>query len=99
MKSITTYSFYALVFIVGMILVSSCADVTNIEACRTAKPSGFFSGLIHGCMLPFSFIISIFSDKVAIYDVNNTGGWYDFGFLLGAGLLGGGGSKIIKNKK
>jgi hypothetical protein len=29
-------------------------------------------------------------DDVAIYAVNNSGGWYDFGFLLGIGGFSGG---------
>ena len=29
-----------------------------------------------------------------MYAVNNNGGWYDFGFVLGAGILFGGGGKV-----
>jgi hypothetical protein len=39
------------------------------------------------------FILSLFMDDVAMYAVNNTGGWYDFGFVLGAGILFGGSGK------
>jgi hypothetical protein len=43
-------------------------------------------------MILFSFIGSIFSD-IRIYAYPNAGGWYDFGFLLGAmAFLGGGGA-------
>lgn len=41
---------------------------------------------------PVTFIISLFSESVNIYEVHNTGGWYDFGFVLGAGILLGGGA-------
>jgi len=40
----------------------------------------------------FSLIGSIFTD-VRIYAFPNSGGWYDFGFFLGAAsFLGGGGA-------
>jgi hypothetical protein len=29
-------------------------------------------------------------DKIAVYAVPNSGGWYDFGFFLGIVVLGGG---------
>lgn len=54
--------------------------------------AGFWRGLWHGLLVPISFLISLFSDGIRIYEVHNNGGWYDFGFLLGACTsLGGGG--------
>ena len=75
------------------ILFSGCADVTPVKDCITTAPYGFWGGLWHGIILPFSFIGSLFSDDIAIYAVNNNGGWYDFGFVIGTGALFGGGSK------
>ena len=37
----------------------------------------------------FSWIVSLFSDEIAIYAVYNNGAWYDFGFVLGIGSVGG----------
>jgi hypothetical protein len=74
------------------ILFMGCADVTPIEACVIDTPYGFWGGIWHGIVAPFSFIGSLFSNDIAIYAVNNNGGWYDFGFVLGAGILFGGGS-------
>jgi len=55
-------------------------------------PPGFFSGLLHGFLILFSFIGSLFAD-VRIYSFPNSGGWYDFGYLIGASMfLGGGGA-------
>jgi hypothetical protein len=48
-----------------------------------AKPAGFWAGLWHGIIAPITFIISLFTSKVRIYETNNKGLWYDFGFLLG----------------
>jgi hypothetical protein len=54
---------------------------------------GFWSGLLHGFLIVFSFIGSLFT-HVRIYDFPNSGRWYDFGFLLGAAIfLGGAGSE------
>lgn len=78
------------------VLFTGCADVTPIEACAIDEPYGFLGGLWHGIIAPFSFIGSLFSDTIALYAVNNTGGWYDFGFVLGAGILFGGGSSASK---
>lgn len=81
------FKFMLLVLLPISILATGCADVTPIEDCVNTNPYGFFSGLWHGFIAPFSFIGSIFSDDIAMYAVNNTGGWYDFGFALGAGIL------------
>ena len=58
--------------------------------------AGFWMGLWHGIIAPITFIISLFSDNVSMYEVHNTGGWYDFGFVLGAGILFGGGGSASK---
>ena len=81
---------------VMVVLFASCADVTDIKSCATAEPYGFLSGLWHGIIAPVSFFGSLFSDSIAMYAVNNNGGWYDFGFVLGAGILFGGGSRASK---
>ncbi len=56
------------------------------------SPPGFFMGLFHGFIILFSFIGSLFTD-IRIYSFPNSGGWYDFGYLIGAGIfLGGSGA-------
>ena len=76
-----------------IILLTSCAQAIPIDACLETGSYGFFGGLWHGFIAPFSFIVSLFMDDVALYAVNNNGSWYDFGFVLGAGILFGGGGK------
>jgi hypothetical protein len=34
---------------------------------------------------PITFFVSLFADGVRIYETNNRGRWYDFGFMLGIG--------------
>lgn len=87
---------YGLILSLVIICLSSCAEVTAIDNCVSTEPYGFIGGLIHGAIAPFSFIISLLDEKTAIYAVNNNGGWYDLGFVLGAGILFGGGSRASK---
>jgi hypothetical protein len=61
------------------------------EFSDTGGPAGFFYGLLHGILVLPSFIVSLFSDTIGIYEVNNTGFAYDAGYLLGlGGFIGGG---------
>lgn len=85
--------FLFLIAIAAIFCVSGCADVTNVQACANTEPYGFFGGLWHGIISPISFFGSLFFDGIDMYAKNNNGGWYDFGFVLGAGILFGGGTK------
>ncbi|UCH11113.1 MAG: hypothetical protein JSU61_04270 [Fidelibacterota bacterium] len=82
--------------IIMLLLVSGCAP--GNERFVTG-PAGFWAGLWHGFICFFTFIISLFSDTVHIYEVNNTGGWYDFGFVLGVACFFGGSSGPFSCKK
>jgi hypothetical protein len=85
-----------------VLLLSACAPGPNRLA-RTpdaeGKVAGFWLGVWHGLIAPITFIVSLFSDKVGIYDVHNSGNWYNFGFVLGAGLFLSGGILGRKKKK
>lgn len=78
--------------------ISSCVYKVPVEECLTEEPSGFLQGLMHGIILPFQFIISLFKTDLAIYDINNNGNWYNFGFVFGASMILGGGSKATCKK-
>jgi hypothetical protein len=55
------------------------------------KVAGFWRGLWHGMIAPFTFILSLFNPKVQMYEAHNNGGWYNLGFLLGVmGVFGSG---------
>jgi threonine/homoserine/homoserine lactone efflux protein len=88
-----------------LLAFSSCAPGPN-SAEKTAdqegKTAGFWLGLWHGLISPITFIVSVFSKTVDIYEVHNSGSWYNFGFVLGAGLfLQGGilGSRKARKKR
>lgn len=52
----------------------------------THDPPGFFLGIFHGLTIIFSLIGSLFSD-IRIYSFPNSGGWYDFGYVIGLLIL------------
>jgi hypothetical protein len=54
--------------------------------------AGFWKGLWHGFIALFTFVFSLFSDNINVYEVHNNGGWYNFGFILGVMMFFGGGS-------
>jgi len=90
-----------LVLILALIIVvASCAPGPN-DAEKTpnaaGRTAGFWLGIWHGLISPVTFIISIFSKNVRLYEVHNNGGWYNFGFVIGAGLFLSGG--ILGRKK
>jgi hypothetical protein len=73
-------------------LLATCATQPGAVA-APAGPPGFLFGLLHGFISPFALIGELFTN-VRVYAYPNSGGWYDFGFVVGAAaLFGGGGSQ------
>jgi hypothetical protein len=76
--------------IVCMLALASCAYQPEP---KSLDSPGFLLGLWNGFTIFFSLIGHIFDDSIRIYAFPNSGGWYDFGFFLGAAaFLGGGGA-------
>jgi len=91
-------------FVIFLLLVlSACAAGPNAALDAPSAEgdvAGFWLGLWQGIIVPITWIISLFSDTVSIYEVHNNGGWYDTGFLLGAGaFLGGGGAGAGRRRR
>jgi len=82
-KLTTTIATVLLLFTI--IILTGCADVEQVEKCFTGHTYGFWGGVWHGMIASLSFIGSLFSDDIAVYALNNNGGWYDFGFVFGIG--------------
>ena len=84
----TTRRTAGLVLVVGaLLLLGACAAGPNVEA--SPGGYGFWWGLWQGMILPVTFIVSLFTDTVSIYEVDNNGNWYDVGFMLGIALFSG----------
>ena len=54
--------------------------------------AGFWQGLWQGFISPITWVISLFSETINVYEVHNNGTWYNLGFLGGASLFFGGGA-------
>ena len=85
-----------MLFAAALVLVSCAAGNERFTA---EEPAGFWYGLWHGVIVVVAFIVSLFSDSVGIYEVNNSGGFYNFGFVLGIVLIGGGSFKAHARKR
>ena len=86
-----------------VLLLGACAAGPN-DLAGTASAdgdvAGFWLGLWHGFIALVTFVISLFTDSVSVYEVHNNGGWYDFGFVLGLLIaLGGGGGGASRGRR
>lgn len=78
-----------------LMTLSGCVpgDGKNSET----KPAGFFTGIWHGWIAPISLIISIFNKDIGIYEMHNSGFWYDLGYYM-AIISGFGGIALSRRK-
>ncbi|MDX1295864.1 MAG: hypothetical protein R3302_06345 [Sulfurimonadaceae bacterium] len=92
MKPLHTRLWHSLVLLLAVMMLTACTagDVIFTEE----TPAGFWYGLWHGMISVITLIVHIFVDTVQVYEVNNTGGWYDAGFLLGVILVWSGSSHV-----
>ena len=70
-------------------------DTADLEG----SVAGFWLGLWHGFITPVTFVISLFSAGVGIYEAHNNGGWYNFGFLIGASVMLGGSGRASHSRR
>lgn len=86
-------------FALALIFIMALTGCIPGDGKHTAeKPAGFFWGIWHGWIAPISLIISIFNGDIRIYEVFNTGWWYDFGYYIA--IIGGfGGIALFRKKK
>lgn len=82
-----------LVVVLAVLMLSACAAGPNEMVDTGPDPAGFWLGLWQGLISPITFLISLFTPDVNIYEVQNNGNWYDFGFILGLSIVFGSGSR------
>lgn len=89
-----------LIFTALMILVLLAASgcIPGDGRASPENTAGFFWGIWHGWLAPLSLIISIFNRDIRIYEVQNSGWWYDFGYYM-AVISGFGGLALSRRKK
>jgi hypothetical protein len=88
--------FFVSLIAVLLLSLTGCAARPNELVNQPAEGvsvAGFWLGLWHGVISPIAFIVSLFNPTVGVYEVHNNGGWYNFGFLLGAAIILGGGGR------
>ena len=91
-----------LLAVVALVALVSCApgpDAQRAVANAGGHIAGFWLGLWHGIIAPITFLISLFTHSVNVYEIHNNGNWYNFGFVLGAGILFGGGAAGSRKRK
>lgn len=79
------------------IMLASCTAGDPQFSAET--PAGFWHGLWHGMISLIMLVVGIFNDSVSVYERNNTGGWYDLGFLMGVLCIWGSGSKASSARR
>lgn len=68
-----------------LLLVSCAASANPVPA--GDQPAGFWLGLWQGFIAPIAFLVSLVNHAVGIYEVHNSGAWYNFGFLAGLSVF------------
>jgi hypothetical protein len=90
----------ALLIIIGALsLISSNIVHLAGDGYYLISNAGFFSGFVHGILAPITIVLGLFI-KVNMYELHNTGWWYNFGFLFGILAIWGAGktsNNITKN--
>lgn len=80
-------------FVLIIFISTSCMPGNYVSK----SPAGFFTGIWHGWIAPISLIAGYFNHSIRIYEVNNSGWWYDLGFYIA--IIGGFGSFSLLRKK
>ncbi len=78
------------------LILSGCVPGDGTHTLQ--DPAGFFWGIWHGWMAPISLIIGFFNRNIRVYEVMNTGWFYDLGFYIA--IIGGfGGISLARGKR
>jgi len=88
---------FILSIIVASILFTLTGCIPGDGTYTAAKPAGFFWGIWHGWISPISLVVGLFKGNIRVYEIANTGWWYDFGFYIA--IIGGFGSLSLFRKK
>ncbi|WP_179013629.1 hypothetical protein [Paenibacillus sp. 79R4] len=90
------YFLLAAMLLALMVLLSGCVPGDGTYTAQ--NQAGFFWGIWHGWVAPISLVIGLFNHDIRIYEINNSGWWYDLGYYL-AVISGFGGISLFRKKK
>ncbi len=88
--------FISLLLLIALITSAGCIPGDGKHTAE--KPAGFFWGIWHGWIAPISLIWQLFNPEIRLYEPQNTGWWYDFGFYI-AVISGFGGISFTRTKR
>ncbi|MBT8202390.1 MAG: hypothetical protein KJO87_03700 [Acidimicrobiia bacterium] len=83
--------------LVGLLAIVLAACAPGSDAFAPDDRANFFHGVWHGWIAPFTLIWQIFNSDIRVYEPNNTGWWYDFGFYIA--VISGFGSLALSRRK
>ncbi|MDR1891631.1 MAG: hypothetical protein LBQ48_01265 [Oscillospiraceae bacterium] len=63
---------------VAALFLSSCVPAGSAAP---EAPAGFWEGLFHGALAPLTLILGLLFKSIVMYEPNNSGGGYNFGFV------------------
>jgi hypothetical protein len=86
-----------LICLLLLVMFVFCGCVPGDGNADAENTAGFFWGIWHGWLAPISLIISLFNRNIRIYEVYNSGWWYDFGFYMA--VISGFGGLALSRKK
>jgi len=81
-----------------IVLLSLSGCIPGDGSADATHTAGFFWGIWHGWLAPLTLIISIFDKNIHIYEVANSGFWYDLGYYM-AIISGFGGLSLYRRKR
>jgi len=87
--------------VVAALALLSCApgdDRWNQEI-NPDHEAGFWAGIWHGLIIIITFVISLFTKEVGIYEASNTGWPYNLGFLIGLLCSVGSATRVVRRKR
>ena len=83
--------------LLSLVILAGCAPgPNNMQGTPGDKGTvaGFWLGVWQGLIAPFVLVASLFKSGLNIYEVHNTGSWYNFGYVFGlACFFGGSGNR------
>ena len=82
-----------------LILVAGCAPGNARYSQETGRPANFWAGLWHGLIIIVTFIVSLFTKDVGVYEPNNVGWGYNLGFILGCMISLGSGARSVTHRR
>ncbi len=90
--------YISLLFVFALLSIVLFSCTPGGGASSFDDPAGFFMGIWHGWIAPVSLFMGFFNQEIRVYEIHNTGWWYDFGFYM-AIISGFGGLSFFRKDK